>query len=252
VSSRRSPSGTAGFATVPKILTTRFHLGPSRDQGSCHTGGVRNVLVALGLATAAGGVVWAFGIPPASPWPDPLAARLWQVGVHVLAFAIAPSVVARALGLDGAAIGLGLGESRRTARVCAAAIALAIPIVLLWSRQRSFAVGYPLLPAAAARPWLLALWLPSLALMLFSVELFFRGILLALLRPLGAAPAIAIMLVPYALVHRDTIEALGAIPVGALLGLLAWRSRSIWPGVLIHVTVAFLVELVALFRATIG
>ena len=57
------------------------------------------------------------------------------------------------------------------------------------------------------------------------------------------------MIVPYALTHRDLVEALGAVGVGLFLGVVALRARSIWPGFVVHVAVAWFVETLAIWQA---
>lgn len=59
-----------------------------------------------------------------------------------------------------------------------------------------------------------------------------------------------IMCVPYLMIHFPKLwpEALGAILFGFFLGILALRSRSIWGGVMVHVTIALTMDLAALLR----
>ena len=69
------------------------------------------------------------------------------------------------------------------------------------------------------------MWLPLQAATLWCVEFFYRGFLLTMLQPALGRLALFVMIVPYALTHRDPIEATGAIGVGLLLGWLALASR---------------------------
>lgn len=176
-------------------------------------------------------------------------ARVWQAGVLVALYVVAPMIVARAVGVRPAALGIALGDARRYLGVGAIVVAAALPLVVALSFTTSFRHAYPVFPPAVVGGRVLAAWLPLLALMLFCVEFFYRGFLLAMLRPALGRVALFAMIVPYALTHADLVEALGAIVVGLLLGTLALRSRSIWVGWLVHVSIAFAIEAAAVWQA---
>jgi len=64
--------------------------------------------------------------------------------------------------------------------------------------------------------------------------------LFTLYSALGLWPAILITTCLYALVHipKGLKEAIGALPFGIVLGLLAIEAGSIWPVVFIHAVLA--------------
>jgi hypothetical protein len=67
-------------------------------------------------------------------------------------------------------------------------------------------------------------------------ELLFRGFLQRrLLVRLPAAAAIGITTVFFAAAHMDPMHAVGVVPLGIWLGVIAWRADSIWPAVFGHV-----------------
>jgi membrane protease YdiL (CAAX protease family) len=47
---------------------------------------------------------------------------------------------------------------------------------------------------------------------------------------------------------KPWLEATGAILFGLFLGVLALRTRTIWGGVLVHVSIAFSMDLAALLQ----
>lgn len=70
----------------------------------------------------------------------------------------------------------------------------------------------------------------------FVEELLFRGFVQRrLLKRLPAVAAIGITTAFFAAAHMDPIHALGVIPLGIWLGVIAWRADSIWPAVFGHV-----------------
>jgi membrane protease YdiL (CAAX protease family) len=175
--------------------------------------------------------------------------RAWQSGALLSCYVVAPMVLARCVGVRPAALGLRLGDSRRWLRAYGVILSLALPAAFALSFTTAFRHGYPVFKPAVLGGRVLAVWLPLLAVNLFAVELFYRGFLLTLLTPALGRYALFVMVVPYALGHRDPVEALGAIGVGLLFGWLALASRSIWVGWLAHLSVAVAVELLAIWQA---
>lgn len=66
-------------------------------------------------------------------------------------------------------------------------------------------------------------------------ELLFRGAVLGLLARRGRPwLAVALQAVLFGLVHIYAFKLLPTMTLGLLLGALAVRSRSVWPGVAVH------------------
>ena len=69
----------------------------------------------------------------------------------------------------------------------------------------------------------------------FVEELFFRGYmqrrLMARWRPSAAIPTVAVI---FAAFHGSPLAALGVLPLGLCFGILAWRTGSLWPGIVCH------------------
>ncbi len=94
-------------------------------------------------------------------------------------------------------------------------------------------------------------WIPlvvfeiSYASNFITVELFFRGLLIyAFVRYFGAY-AVLPMTVAYCVLHfgKPLTESLSSIAGGYALGILALKNRNIWGGVILHIGVAWLMEL---------
>ncbi len=66
-------------------------------------------------------------------------------------------------------------------------------------------------------------------------ELFFRGLVLrALLPRYGAPVAIVVSAVLFALAHFESVQLPGLLGFGAVLGVLAWRTGRLGPGIAAH------------------
>lgn len=67
-------------------------------------------------------------------------------------------------------------------------------------------------------------------------ELFFRGLLQrSLARRFGPGLAIALSAVAFGLVHYQPLQLLGLVAFGVVLGVLAWRTGRLGPGIVTHV-----------------
>lgn len=122
--------------------------------------------------------------------------------------------------------------------------------VVIASFTDSFSSHYPFY-STAGRSWLdLLLWECLYITQFICLEFFFRGFILQSLRPALGANAIWIMCVPYLMIHFPKLwpEAFGAFLFGLFLGILALRSRSIWGGVAVHVSIALLMDITALIQ----
>lgn len=131
----------------------------------------------------------------------------------------------------------------------------ALPLVAFAASQPSFANYYPLFARIFPPDYMafqvgndivrVAIFELFYGLDFFSTEMFFRGFLvLAFVRWLGPS-AILPMAVFYVTIHfgKPLGETISSFFGGYLLGIFAYYSRSIWGGVLVHIGLAWLMEL---------
>jgi membrane protease YdiL (CAAX protease family) len=177
---------------------------------------------------------------------------IWWTGAKVVGYLIVPAIAMRAVGIRMRDAGLLLKGTGRHLWIYASLFAAILPVIVGASYTSAFQHTYPFYKLAA-RSWTdLLVWEGLYALSFLALEFFFRGFLLfALRRPLGSN-AIFVMCVPYCMIHfhKPVPEVVGAIFAGIILGTLALRTRSIWCGVLIHVSVAWTMDLLALAHTT--
>lgn len=181
----------------------------------------------------------------------PLVSLFWWGLVHLLGYVVLPVAFLR-WGLKMRAADVGL-RWRDTNRWLGWYVLLAAPIVgfaFVASFTDDFTRTYPFY-VHAGRSWtdLLAWELIYLSQFVF-LEFFFRGFMLETLAPRLGASSIFVMAVPYMMIHftKPWPEAFGAVLFGILLGILALRSRSIWGGVMVHVTIALSMDLMSLWQ----
>lgn len=158
----------------------------------------------------------------------------------VLLFLV-PLGVARLVGLRPRDLGLGArGAGRELLLVLAMWLAF-VPVVYLASRTPSFMASYPRLRAMSNDPQLFAVYQTIYLSKWLAWEFFFRGFMLfGFERDFGRGKAVVLSTIPFVLMHytKPEAEMLGAILAGPVLCAIALRSRSIWPGVVLHWLVA--------------
>lgn len=155
----------------------------------------------------------------------------------------------------------GLKPKRAGMTVYLGMLLLMIPVITIASYQPDFQATYPRYKDTGEA---LVLGVPGWATALFyelcygwdfvPTELLFRGFLvIGLSRVLGNG-AILPMVVMYATIHfgKPIGETISSVLGGYVLGILALYTRSIWGGLLIHLGVAWGMELAAFLQKMTG
>lgn len=127
-------------------------------------------------------------------------------------------------------------------------LAVVLPAVYIVSKSPEFSNYYPFYKRAS-RSWFdLIVWECMYFAQFFALEIFFRGFWLSGLRTSLGSGAIFAMCVPYCMIHygKPYLEAAGAVVAGIALGSLSMKTKSIYSGFLVHVTVALSMDLLSL------
>lgn len=180
--------------------------------------------------------------------------ELWSYGwwsfARVLGYVIVPVAAWKLLFPKDRVLDMGLRIRGffEHAWVYALCLFIVLGAMAVVARQRDFLTYYPFYKNSA-RSWsdFLA-WEAMYFAQFFALEFFFRGWMLAAMRRSLGVSAIFVMALPYCMIHygKPYLEAHAAIIAGVVLGSLAMRSRSIYAGFLVHITVAFLMDFLAL------
>ncbi|MFI5289667.1 MAG: CPBP family intramembrane glutamic endopeptidase [Polyangia bacterium] len=179
-----------------------------------------------------------------------LAGFAWWAGSKVFGYLVIPIVVIKALGGRLSDYGLRLRGFSRHVWIYLALYLAIVPVIVIASHTRAFEATYPFYKLAA-RSWTdLFAWELMYAASFLALEVFFRGFMLFALERTMGAYAIFVMIVPYCMIHfnKPVTEVTGAIFAGIILGTLSMATRSIWCGVLIHISVAWSMDLLALIH----
>lgn len=188
--------------------------------------------------------------PLVSHWPYPKLWGFiyWSFGCAIIYFVIPALYVRFVLKEQIRNYGFNFKNAARHLHIYLLMFLCVVPLVLLASRSPSFLHRYPFYRNAGHSWTELIAWESVYALQFVTLEFFFRGFLLfALARSIGAY-SIFVMVMPYNMIHfhKPFPEAVVAIIAGIALGTLALRTRSIFGGMIIHIGVAWSMDLLAL------
>ncbi len=148
-------------------------------------------------------------------------------------------------------------SARASVRPYLALLALLAPLVLAASFTEGFQAAYPIFrDASGAENFrmpafeIVLLFEAIYGLNFVLLEFFFRGFLVVRHRDGLGETSILPMAVVYCLMHlpKPPGEAMASFFGGLVLGIVAYRTRSILGGVIVHMGIAYLMEMFALFQ----
>lgn len=126
-----------------------------------------------------------------------------------------------------------------------------LPLIIWISYSPDFQRTYPFY-SMAGRSLKDFLWFESFyMLQFFACEFFFRGYFLFSLRQkFSEIESILIMTIPYCMIHfgKPFPETISSIIAGIVLGWLALRTKSIYPGLFLHCAVALTLDIASLIQ----
>ena len=174
----------------------------------------------------------------------------WWSGWRVAGYFLIPALLIRLSRRRVRDHGLGTKGFREHAWIYGFGYYLVFIIVVIVSYTGEFSSYYPFYKLASRSGFDFVTWELMYAAQFFALEFFFRGWWLKSLKPMMGSHAIFAMVVPYCMIHygKPFPETIGAIVAGLFLGTLAMKTRSIWSGFLIHVSVAISMDTAALLQ----
>ncbi|MCO4792833.1 MAG: CPBP family intramembrane metalloprotease [Bacteriovoracaceae bacterium] len=150
---------------------------------------------------------------------------------------------------DMSSTGLEKFDLKKSFKMYSPLIILMLPILFFATSSPDFYRFYPLYKATSIKMFII--YELVYATQFVGIEYFFRGFGLFRLEKIMPGFSIGIMMIPYALVHihKPFPEALGSIFAGLVLGKLALKTSSIWPGVITHIIIALSADIFSLYHS---
>ena len=189
-----------------------------------------------------------------NPVVNNLYGLIWWVAVSVFFYFVVPAVwVALVQKRSLKEIGLSFRIEKGFFKLLVVCMSVMLPLVYLMSLTAGFAAKYPFLKVFNGDPYFsstLLAWEAVYFLQFFGLEFFFRGFLLHSLKPKLGLYSVFAMTVPYTMIHfqKPMAEAFAAIVAGIFLGWLSFKNGNIWMGLVLHCTVAFSMDIMALYN----
>ncbi len=172
----------------------------------------------------------------------------WSHLVALLVLMLVPLGLMWALGKMGPVkLGLGVRGAHREILFVLGLWAAFLPVIWLVSGTEAFARTYPRFEPAAASLAMFAAYEGFYLVKWISWEFFFRGFMLFGFERIVGSRAVIVSTLPFVIMHfgKPEAEVLGSVFAGFILCFIALRSRSIWPGVILHWMVATSMDLFA-------
>jgi len=171
---------------------------------------------------------------------------------------VLPVLVLLRLTIDRDVKGLyGLCSGNHLVKAYLSLYVVILPILATVSFTPDFQSYYPmykpwLFEGAFERPvWLNTVIFETVYISDFlMVEMIFRGVLVIGMASILGRTAVLPMIVVYVALHfgKPVMETMSALFGGYFLGALAYQTRHIWGGVIIHMGIAFVIELLRFFQ----
>ena len=194
------------------------------------------------------------GNEAAHPNANNLFGLIWWVFVSVLFYFVVPAIFVKFVQKRPLSeVGIAHRIEPGFLKLLLVCIAIMLPIVYLMSLTGSFLGKYPFLKVFNGDPYFsqtLLIWELIYFFQFFGLEFFFRGFLLHSLKPSLGLYSIFVMTVPYTMIHfqKPMPETFAAIFAGIFLGWISFRNGTIWLGLVLHCTVAFSMDILALYN----
>jgi membrane protease YdiL (CAAX protease family) len=172
---------------------------------------------------------------------------MWTTGALTFYFFIPALIIRHVFGHRLRDYGLNLDGFGRHLKLYLLFFLPVAALVFVVAKAPDFQAKYPLYKGHIGLADLLV-WELLYGLQFFALEFFFRGFLIHGVKDRAGALGVLAMVMPYVMIHfsKPLYETLGAVIAGTVLGLLSLRTGSIAGGVLIHVGVAWTMDLAAL------
>jgi membrane protease YdiL (CAAX protease family) len=146
--------------------------------------------------------------------------------------------------------GLNLNNNPTGLKIAIITIVIMLPVIWVVSSLPGFQAIYPNCSMVRDSWTLFIIYEMCCILYMFSWEFIWRGFTLFGLEKIFGFYAIFIQMIPFTILHngKPTLETFSSIIAGFFLGCLAIRTRSILYGLIIHIAVIFMIDIISIIR----
>ncbi|MBT1697770.1 CPBP family intramembrane metalloprotease [Fulvivirgaceae bacterium PWU4] len=154
----------------------------------------------------------------------------------------------------------GLSARKFDAKPYFTMLLIMLPLIIGASFHESFQRQYPMYKSTEAHVYMnVPEWVTvagyefAYGLDFITVEYLFRGFMVIGMMSILGRGAVVCMAVVYCFLHfgKPAGEAISSIAGGYILGVVAYETRSIWGGIIVHMGIAWIMELVAFLQKSV-
>ena len=146
--------------------------------------------------------------------------------------------------------GIASGDVKTGLKLSALFIIIMIPLIWIATTTEGFILIYPMLAEARGSWAIFFIFESGILFYIFAWEFFFRGFMLSGLKDKFGYYAVLIQVIPFVILHfgKPAAESFGAILGGFALGILAYRTKSIYYCIIAHAGVMFSIDAISALR----
>ena len=150
--------------------------------------------------------------------------------------------------------GIKIGDFNAGIKLSGLFLAIMLPLIWLATSQPAFCLTYPLLDQARDSWKVFIIYEAGLVFYLFAWEFIWRGYMLFGLKEKFGFYAVIIQMIPFVILHngKPPLETFGAILGGIALGILAYRTQSIYYCIVTHAGIMLSIDLFSTLRHRAG
>ncbi len=178
----------------------------------------------------------------------------WFMGDFITFFLLPVLIIKLFLKEKLSGFGLQIGDFRIGIKISLIFLLVMLPVVWIASSYPEFVRTYPQL-AETRDNWNTFFIFETAALVyMIAWEFIWRGFMLFGLKEKFGYYAVFIQMIPFLMLHngKPPAETFGAIAAGIALGILAWRTGSVYYCVITHAVVMFGIDLITTLRFRAG
>ena len=174
----------------------------------------------------------------------------WYTGDFIVFFIIPLLIIKLIFKEKLVDYGIAIGDAGAGIKITIAFVLIMIPFIWFFTSQQSFSLTYPLLYQARDSWKIFFIYEIGLVFYLFAWEFIWRGFMLFGLKEKFGYYAVIIQMLPFVILHngKPPLETFGAIAGGLALGILAYRTRSIYYCIITHSIIMFSIDLISTLR----
>jgi len=146
--------------------------------------------------------------------------------------------------------GIALGDYNAGIKLSLLFLLIMLPIIWFVSSEPSFGAIYPILGEARTSWSIFFIYESGLFIYLIAWEFIWRGFMLFGLKEKFGYYAVLIQMLPFLILHngKPPIETFGVIFGGIALGILAYRTKSIYYCIITHAGIMFSIDIISTLR----